>query len=117
MNMEKLAELSGWDLQDELAASAKGGGRSAEDAAEARRRALETAEIIARPFRTPEGQASLATLVDLVRDRPFVRLPVEAFTAEQQALYAAMRQGQMQILNMIRNALVARDPAAKKLES
>ncbi len=114
MNIEKMIELSGWDLQDAMAARQH---ETPEERAARSAEALKHADIIAAPFRTEAGRACLSRLIDMVRERPFVLLPVQAFTAEQQALYGAMRQGQMQILNVIRNALSAHDPSARKLET
>lgn len=115
MNMEAMVNVAGWDSLD--AAPAARIGETETQRRDRIARVMAEADIIAAPFRTPEGQACLSRLLDMVREKPAVLLPVHAFSAEQQALHAANWQGQMGILNVIRNALAARDPDAKKLET
>jgi hypothetical protein len=109
----RAAARGGWGALDAASASPD----VASDNAQQRQRLLADADRISAPFRTSEGEAALSRLVELTLMRPLVVLPVHGATAEQQALYAAYRQGQNSIVGIIINALSAHDPKAKKLET
>lgn len=77
----------------------------------------EQASDVARIFVSPEGQRVISMLVRQVLLAPFV-LPVGGqWTAEQQAIHAAFRDGQNSVVIMLLNAIetaAGGDPAIKR---
>lgn len=94
----RLGASQGWDRFEDM------GRNAAEDFKRQREEMLAEAALIARPFKTPDGQALLDLLVKRTLFRPLAK-PIEGYTMEQQALYAAQREGQNQIVAMILQAI------------
>lgn len=103
--LEDLIAGVGWDRIEAPAANFE------KDRDAQHRAMLDDASVIAKPFQSDAGRACLKVLVERTLLRPLVSLPVEGQTAEAQAMYAAMRQGQNSVVTIIINALNAVESA------
>lgn len=107
-------QQGGWDKFEALPQA------SQQQREQIRQQALARAAELAGPFSSDAGRAFLAAL-----ERAYINVPhmlplAGAHTAEQQALFAAYRQGQKDVVASIANAVAAvrgGDPKVKKGEA
>lgn len=98
MNADDVADLvrkQGWSRLNSIGKSPK------EDLARQHEEFMARADAFARAFRTSDGEAALALLVQHILLRPLVRSFEEGRSMEQQALYASFREGQNSVVEYI----------------
>lgn len=91
----KMAQAQGWDRLKPQPASVSADVRAQHDELAARR------DEFHRVFSAPEGQRALTLLIQMVIMRPLIPAWVLNQTAEQHALYAAYREGQNSVVELI----------------
>lgn len=106
----EIAQGGGWNMLE------KAGQNFQADMAQQRADLMAQAADLAAPFRTAAGEKALLMLLKATWARPLAK-PIEGYTLEQQALYAARREGQNEIVAMILNAIdIARGEAPSQPE-